>query len=268
LRLFAYLMKKVSILGCGWLGSSLAEDLIHDGVAVNGSTTTSGKLDALAAKDINPFLIDLSTAVPDEEFMDCDVLIIAVRPKLRKHDSDVYLRQMENAFTAVHGARPMHIVFVSSTSVYPDLNRVVDENDADGQSPIRKAENIFLRLKKQTTSVIRFAGLVGPGRHPGRFLSGKKVAGGTNPVNLIHLDDCVRIIRKVIELKRPVIMNACADMHPSKQEFYIHASRLLDLPPPLFEDNTPSGYKIISSDLLKSSLRYEFMFSDPMTMTF
>ena len=52
--------KTVSVLGCGWLGKSIAVNLLKNGFLVKGSTTTIEKLDELKKLNITPFLIDIS----------------------------------------------------------------------------------------------------------------------------------------------------------------------------------------------------------------
>ena len=54
-------MKNVSILGCGWLGTSLGISLIDEGYSVKGSTTKTEKLTLLEAHDIEPFIIDITS---------------------------------------------------------------------------------------------------------------------------------------------------------------------------------------------------------------
>lgn len=71
--------------------------------------------------------------------------------------------------------------------------------------------------------ILRLAGLVGPGRHAGRFLSGKKqVKGAHQSVNLVHLDDvifsCDRATACSNEGGR--LYNLCAPIHPKKKDFY------------------------------------------------
>ena len=54
-------------------------------------------------------------------------------------------------------------------------------------------------------------------------------------VNLIHLDDCIKLISQVILLNKwGEVYNGCADVHPTKEEFYTKASRALNCPPPVF----------------------------------
>ena len=53
-------MKKIAILGCGWLGLPLAKKLIESGYTINGSTTRPEKIKTLRDNGIQPFLIKLS----------------------------------------------------------------------------------------------------------------------------------------------------------------------------------------------------------------
>ena len=79
---------KVSILGCGWLGFTLAKKLIEIGFEVKGSTTSEKKLDLLKSYKIEPFLLELSeTKISDSvtEFLyNSEILIINIPPGLRK----------------------------------------------------------------------------------------------------------------------------------------------------------------------------------------
>jgi 3-hydroxyisobutyrate dehydrogenase-like beta-hydroxyacid dehydrogenase len=53
-------MKKLAIIGCGWLGIPLAKSLVRNGYLVNGSTTSFEKLIVLETEKINAFQIALS----------------------------------------------------------------------------------------------------------------------------------------------------------------------------------------------------------------
>ena len=54
-------MKQISILGCGWLGLPLAQQLVHHGFQINGATTSDAKLVVLKNAGIQPFLINVSS---------------------------------------------------------------------------------------------------------------------------------------------------------------------------------------------------------------
>ena len=100
----------------------------------------------------------------------------------------------------------MHSVihFISSTSVYGDVCGMVDEDTLPSPETLSGeilvlAEKLFTSSNSFQTTVIRFGGLVGPGRDPGRFFAGKEnISNGLAPVNLIHLDDCIGIGKEII----------------------------------------------------------------------
>lgn len=258
---------KVSILGCGWLGKALGSYLAKKGFTVSGSTTREERFPELSAVGIKPFLINLDTINSDQTFFLCEVLIIAIPPRMKTGGVENYVRQLMAARESILNSGNSRVILISSTSVYPDLNRTVTEEDADESFPLVRAEHIFRDPDSFTASVLRFGGLVGPDRHPGKFLAGKKnISGANNPVNIIHQEDCIQIIEAImLKEKWNETFNACADQHPSKKDFYSHASRLLQLNPPEFSDE-PAPFKIVSSEKLKKALSYQFQYPDPLSM--
>jgi nucleoside-diphosphate-sugar epimerase len=266
---------QISILGCGWLGLPLAEHLIRQGYTVKGATTRPEKLDMFQEKNIEPYLIRLDPEINkdyDPSFFKSDILVINIPPGRSRDDVvDFHLAQMHSLITALQNTNIRNVLFVSSTSVYPDLDREVREKDAG--SPVRESGEALLQVEKMwkentsfTTTTVRFAGLFGADRNPGRFLSGKTLDNnGEAPVNLIHLDDCVGVLSAIIELERwAEIYNACADAHPSKKEFYTAAAKKLDIAPPIFGGKEKGSFKIINSDKLKKELDFAFKYPDPM----
>jgi nucleoside-diphosphate-sugar epimerase len=266
----------VSILGCGWLGLPLAEALVNSGKSVNGSTTSPAKLEMLAQKGINPYLIDLQPELVDEailaEFLEADCLVLNIPPRLRSDNGSAYLQQLNLLLKALLDAPVKKVLFVSSTSVYNDLNRVVTEEDTaltmetDPGYTLLQAENLFREREEWLTTIVRFAGLVGEDRSPGRFMAGKTgVANGDAPVNLIHRDDCIVILNRIIEQEKwGEVYNACSDEHPMRKEFYPAAALALGLEPPTFQEMDKTYFKLIGNHKLKDDLPYVFHYPDPM----
>jgi nucleoside-diphosphate-sugar epimerase len=198
----------VSILGCGWYGLALAKALMARGETVKGSTTSAEKLMALKAEGIIPFLIDLSAdeAAYDTNFFRCDVLVIAIPPKSRSGEGGEYVPKLQRVINAINQHQIKKVILISSTGVYADLNMKVNEvaapqpNTASGKI-LLEAEELFRQQTAFKATVIRFGGLIGPGRDPGRFFAGKKdIPNGLAPVNMIHLDDCIGKMRSDIRL--------------------------------------------------------------------
>ncbi|WP_439883075.1 SDR family oxidoreductase [Pontibacter sp. MBLB2868] len=268
--------KGISILGCGWLGLPLAEELVKSGYTVKGSTTTPDKLDMLRSKGIEPFLLNLQdeNSAKDTltEFLDAETLVLNIPPKLRSDGGESYLHQMHVLLKALLDSPVNRLLFVSSTSVYQELNRVVTEEDisfTDELEPgnmLLQAERLFQERGEWVTTIVRFGGLVGGTRQPGRFLAGKKnLPNGDAPVNLIHLDDCLAILKRIIEQQKwGKTYNACADQHPMRKVFFTRAAESLGLTPPSFDDMDATHFKLVNCQKLKDDLAYVFLHPDPM----
>ncbi len=261
----------ISILGCGWLGKPLAVELIKSGYNVSGSTTQENKLEEFNSLGIKPFLIKFDPQLSGSdyrEFFQADTLIISIPPKRKSGQTDVYLEQMNNVVQEILKGSISNVLFISSTSVYTDGDRIVRENDADPNSYLVQAENILRDHTKFKTTVIRFGGLVGPGRNPGKFLAGKKdVQGGNHPVNVIHQQDCIGIVKVILEQQVwREVFNACADHHPTRKEFYSRASAAMQLEVPQFLDEDGSKNKVVDCNKLKTKLHYQYVYSDLIEM--
>lgn len=256
----------ISVLGCGWFGLPLAKTLQGQGYHVKGSTTTSDKLALLDKHSIKPFLIDLQETGTkiDPDFFDCDVLVVSIPPKRSSGQQDSYPAKIEQIRKAAVG-RSKNVIFISSTSVYGDENDAIDETslrkpDTASGIAMVDAEDILLKEKIFHTSVIRFAGLVGPGRNPGRFFAGKTdIPNGQAPINLIHLIDCIQLTVHLIRQNAfGHVFNGCSPDHPQKQHFYTHAAEASGLPSPHFIDEIKS-WKMIQSEKSSTVLNYKYV---------
>ena len=280
----------IAILGCGWLGLPLGARLARQGYRVKGSTTTPEKLELLEEAGIDPYLLRLGSAVEGERagaFFEADVLVLNIPPGRRDPDVRARFGERMAAVRERLAASPVrYVLFASSTSVYPNLGRVVTEEDAtpadieaaptDSGKALLEAEGALMADVRYATTVVRLAGLYGYDRRPGRFLAGKaELDGGEAPVNLIHRDDAVAIFAALIEAGadpgsspgqavRGETFNAASDVHPTRRRFYTWAAGGLGLDPPTFRDGAPARYKVVSSEKLKRRLSYRFLHPDPM----
>ena len=269
---------RISILGCGWLGLPMGRLLASAGHTVRGSTTSPGKLPALQAAGLAPHLIRLPTA-PDETlyadapgFWDADVLIVAVPPPRGVPDRAAASRvQLEAVAAEATRAGVPWVVYCSSTGVYPPLNRAVAEADAgpdlgshhgplrEGGAAVWAAEQTLRAHDAFETTVLRLAGLYGPGRPPGRFLAGKTdLPGGASPVNLVHQGDVIAAVHRLLarapadpSLRRDTL-NLCADEHPSRADFYPEQARRLGLAPPTFAAPDPSSGDKLAGNVVQN----------------
>lgn len=242
----------VSILGCGWLGKPLAISLLDDGFLVKGSTTTVAKLAALETHDIEAYLIDVEEFEEYDAFLASDILIIAITSK----NSDAF----ESLIAQLEQSSVQKVIFISSTSVYPNTNAVVTEENATLQNSLTEIENLFKNNTFFDTTILRFGGLFGKGRSPGNWFMHKKIPQPNGFVNMIHQEDCIAIIHEVIAQNCwNITLNACSNHHPTRKEFYTQAKLNLKYDVPAFEENEVLSYKIISSAKIQSVLEYQFI---------
>ncbi|PKH55865.1 NAD(P)-dependent oxidoreductase [Shewanella sp. Choline-02u-19] len=269
------MIKSVCIVGCGWFGLPLAQAMVAQGIRVNGSKRNAENAALLTEHGINGFTLDLSL---DEQLdqnqgaikvaLNTDCLVVNIPPSLRK-DPDGYLVKLARLKTLIHDITYQKIIFISTTGVYPSLEKLMIEKDAVAHSEVSgkllQAEAMFSALSH--SCIARFAGLVGPERHPGRFLAGKtELSQSDAPVNIVHLNDCILAVSKLVfEPTSNGAYNVCAPKHPARQSFYQQAALDLGLVAPQFIKESGSG-KIISSDRLMKELNFEYQFSDPMDM--
>jgi nucleoside-diphosphate-sugar epimerase len=263
--------KTVSVLGCGWLGTAFGKTMIRKGSVVNGSTTSQSRIEEIKSSGIRPYIVRIEPGwsfVPDNRFFETDVLVISIPPARVENITETLPRLMEEIIRQIEISGTEKVLMISSTSVYETNNRTVREGqegipDQLSGKALIAAEDLLMNADLQST-VVRFGGMMGPGRNPGRFFSGRSNIPGNVPVNMIHQADCVNILSEIIEKNIwGEVFNACSPEHPLRKDFYTMAARVSGLPLPHFSDEQ-ENYKIVSSDKLLKRLNYSFKYSNPM----
>jgi nucleoside-diphosphate-sugar epimerase len=262
-------MTKISILGCGWLGLPLAKAIVENGFSVKGSTTSSEKIATLEQAGITPFLIEIGESGingdVDQFLLESQILIINIPPKLRGNSTDNFVSKIENILPFIEKSGIKKVLFVSSTSVFSDENKVVTEEtipnpDSESGKQLLECEQLLHENSHFETTILRFGGLIGEDRHPIYFLAGRiNIENPDAPINLIHQEDCIGIILKIIESNCwQETFNAVAPFHPSREDYYSKKAKNYNLEPPIFTHSKPSIGKTILSDKLENVLKYQF----------
>lgn len=267
--------KRISILGCGWLGLPLAQKLIETGFEIKGSTTSESKLEVLHSNKIEPFLIALSEdkiiGNISEFLNDSEILIIDIPPGLRKitetTSEKTFVNKIKTLLPFIENSNIEKVIFISSTSVYGDsdtIPTVTEESvlypDTESGKQLIEVENLFRNNTNFETSIIRFGGLIGEDRNAVKMLAGKtNIANPEAPINLIHQEDCIGIICEMLQQNCwNETFNAVAPFHPTRKEYYTKKAITLNLPKPEFTENETSIGKIVSSEKLEKILGYSF----------
>ncbi|NNC34469.1 MAG: SDR family NAD(P)-dependent oxidoreductase [Croceitalea sp.] len=249
----------IGIIGCGWLGKPLAKALLAENYKIKGSTTTKDKLKELEAEGINAHWIVLNENSIEGEidlFLDSlDLLIINVPPSLRSNPEIDYVTKMGLLHEQICKSTVKNVVFVSSTSVYGALEGTITEDafpepDNESGKQLLKVETLFQETHQIKTTIIRFGGLIGPNRHPITYLAGKeKLTNGDEPINLIHLNDCIHLIRTIMQNGYwNQVFNGVYPLHPKKSSYYTAEAKKRGLVAPQYKaTTTPKTNKIIES---------------------
>jgi nucleoside-diphosphate-sugar epimerase len=261
----------VAIIGCGWLGHALAKQLLAQKYYVSVTTQSKDKQQKLFAEHIDAEL--LSLPVSDPELVELSAfsqatLVVSITPQIRQGRSD-YPDKVAQLVKMAELGKVKRIILLSTTAVYNGLSGVVDEEssldlDAEKVAIIVGAEQAAQQFSGKTV-ILRLAGLIGPERHPGRFLQGKKVLSEPQAfINLIHQQDAVGVLMNIIaEPLFSGIYNAVSATETCKEHYYQAAANALGLAIPEFSFETSMRFgKRINDEKLRNSIRYKFIYDD------
>lgn len=257
-------MKRIAIIGCGWLGSSLAMNLLQTNLKVHGTSRSKENINELIEQGLIPHLLQYENFNEPQNWMnECDVLVLNIPPSDFKF---LYAEKMVEV--SKNMKKDAQIIFISSTSVYTNNDGIVTEKTKATGGPrngkwVLDAEEQLATAHKTNLTIIRMSGLVGGERHPAKYMSGKEYEFGGNPVNLIHRDDCVGLIELVINKNiRGKIINGVCEENPTRKDYYTYAAEKMYLAPPVFLSSEAKGFKRIDSEIL-GEIGYKMKFASP-----
>lgn len=271
-------MKKVAIVGLGWLGMPLALALTARGWQVTGSKTTQDGVEAARMCGIDSYPLRLEPQLVCEAedldaLMNVDALVITLPARRSGEGEDFYRQAVQEIVDTALAHHIPRIIFTSSTSVYGNAQGTIKESSprdpvTSSGKVLRELEDWLHHLPGTSVDILRLAGLVGPGRHPGRFFAGKSAPDGQHGVNLVHLEDVISAITLLLQApKGGHIYNICAPLHPAREIFYPQMARELGLETPVFSQHAGSGTgKLIDGNRICHELGFEYQHPDPLLM--
>lgn len=262
-------MTKISIIGLGWIGLPLAQLLQKKGHAIVGSTTTAEKQETLTALGIRAIRFSLAPFPQGKGFQELftsEVLVITIPPRSRTSDGAFYLEQLKFLRSMLDQSSIQKIIFVSSTGVYPDQNRpepyTEDEHitpNTTGNITQLKGEMAFKGLENLT--IVRFGGLLGDDRIPGRYVVGRENVNGHTRVNFIYRIDAARMLAWIIENELwNETYNGVAPIHSLRKDVYERNALDLGIEAPKSYLSAPEGHdRLISGEkILNSGFGFDY----------
>ncbi|WP_249199058.1 NAD-dependent epimerase/dehydratase family protein [Photobacterium sp. GJ3] len=263
---------QVSVCGCGWLGLPLAKSLQRAGFSVMGSKQSREGAGQLREIGIPAVVLQLPLqAQADAElssFLAAEVLLINVPPGRRQMNAADFVEAIMSLSRAAKRSGCQRVIFISTTSVYGEIEGEVLETTIP--EPTTESGKAHLYIEQQLRQVwgdalvvLRLAGLIGPGRHPVKFLAGREaISNGDAPVNLVHLDDVIAAVQKIL-VKWPAktTLHLSAPQHPSRAQYYREMARMAELPLPEFQAGGETG-KWINAEQTAQALGLRWLHTD------
>lgn len=271
------------IIGCGYVGLTLALKLKQQGHKVIGTRHSPEGILILEANDIPAIELDVTDS---EEFKkiegDFDWVIFCAAPahSTVSHYTAVYYQGMRNVLDWLKKTNVKKFVYTSSTGVYGqnDGSLVTEDSPVFPSSDTSKiliaTEEMILKEVRESSIpavILRVAGIYGQNRgyYFKKFLSGEAViyGDGSRYLNMVHVEDVAGAIIAALERGIPgEIYNVVDDKPVTQIEFYKYLSEILKKPMPPFSSELPPSSrpqttnKQVSNKKIKEKLNYVFKY--------
>ena len=273
---------KTLIVGCGYIGLLIGEELARQGHKVSGLRRTAASDTAAIAAGITPLSADVTRpetlrTLPTD--FDSVVYCASSSGGGPEDYRRVYVEGIRNVLEWLSASQLHRFVYTSSTSVYGQTSgEWVDESTptaplAETAQVLLSSETLLFEassLRKLSAVVLRVAGIYGPGRGHWlqQFLKGAATIQGHGErwLNLVHRDDAVNAVIASLHSTRPKTLYNVVDDEPVTQlALFEWFSRKLSrsLPPSVSEhSNSKRGFtsKRVSNRRLRSDLGFQLKY--------
>lgn len=224
---------KIVIVGYGWLGQQLAVALCADGHQLVVTRRNAQSLVNLPA-GVKGLVLDLNLQdnCPENvaDAFSNAVVICAIAPG-QQSGTNSYVKSLQQLNSIITKAGSKALIHFSSTGIYQGLDGNVDENSLLLESLPKvqllvAGEKALQQFPRCIT--LRLAGLMGPGRHPGRFVANKTLPDPNGLINMVHAVDIIGAVQSILPTEhwQSAIYNLSCPVKLSRRDFYQRATDL------------------------------------------
>jgi nucleoside-diphosphate-sugar epimerase len=228
------------IVGCGFTGRLLAQQLAFEGHAVYGTSRSEAGVNVIRTRGANAVVVN----APDFSAIDrikgkVTALVTMMPPTMERDGTSIDHNAALMAYVKDWGLTA--VVYVSSTSVYGDQAGAV-VNEATPCTPDSPRGEARLEIERQVLEsglpamVVRPAGIYGRFRSQFDRFAGRRarlIDGGRSYTNRIHVRDLAAIIAAACDRGEPGAIYLGTDARPSLQaEVAAHIVETYGLPQP------------------------------------
>lgn len=249
-------MKTFTILGTGWLGLELAYQLKNQ-YNIKVSARNEEKSKSFENFDFSSFVLNEYDFSFLDELLDTNYLFINYPPS----KFDDYLGFLDKIYKHKNIKNIEKIIFISSTSIYPNIEGNFDENyliNDPSSKTVFEAEKL---VENKSNVIFRASGLIGGSRYFGKRSANKVVEFPQSVINFVHRNDVINATKFVIEKNINGIFNLCSKEHPTKKEIYTFNSKKYDFEIPIFNDNKSFLNRVIDGSKIEK-LGFEYKYNN------
>lgn len=248
----------IGILGYGWLGSAVGAHFLAKSEHIFATLRQEKQMHEIDSNVVCS-LLDLDEPHSDfpHFFETLDVLLIAI-PFSKSRNIDHVQENLRQVIKLLPVA--CSIILCSTIGVYKKQHEAIITEDSplNSDKPDLVIEDLIKSLRPDSV-ILRLAGLIGKNRNPVVQLSQKSINdGGKSKVNLVHQNDIVKIIDRIVEQKiSGHTFNVCSPEHPNRSDYYSKMALEFQVATPHFtEENSQNS--IVDSSRLAQLLNFSF----------
>lgn len=249
-------MMNIAIIGCGYVGSAIAQYWQQNSsFFVTATTTTPQRAPAL--KSVAQKVVVVSGNDPEalqSVLQNQDVVLLSIGAKNANVYEETYL---QTAISLVSVLRQItnvrQLIYTGSYAVYGDRNVAwvseetpVAPSNSNGEI-LSQTEDVLLSAKSENLRVciLRLGGIYGLNRELikifGRVAGTTRPGDGNDTTNWIHLDDIVGAIEFVRQNNLQGIYNLVDDAHLTSRELLETLLTKHNLPPVIWDSSLKSN---------------------------
>ncbi len=261
-------MSRTLIVGCGYLGTRIAEHLLQHNHRVIGTTRSPEQAAKLERLGVASRLLDISDIhmAVNLPIVEQVVLCVGYDRRSGLTRRDVGVTALSRILKRLLKTQLRQVVYTGSISVYGQTNgEWVDESSPT--EPATEPGRVQVEAEAALTHlfpkllILRLAGIYGPSRiiHREALMRGDPLPGDPMRwLNLIHVDDAARAVSTALQTEHPPtgVINVCDDRPVTRAEYASQAARVLGCGEPRWSDDEPSkeANRRVRNARLKASL--------------
>lgn len=261
-------MTSLTIIGCGWLGTRYLNQTTH---AFDCIITTS-RQSIPPQVSCKHFYIDIYKHSPIQ-LPPTDICLISLPFSRTLTQPNDYLMGIQCLLPNTQLQAYDHIIFTSSTSVYPNTNQRVNETSTictSTRALALHAVETHCLSHANRCHILRLSGICGGNRKSQRSVTKPIIHDCDTPLNLVHIDDIIHCIDSIIATKTDPshdILNITCSEHPTRKRFYSQLCRNFNITAPIFKPGIAS-HKRVSNHKLRKQYKFSLTYDHPLSFCY